>query len=216
MTDAPETQRAADLDRQPIGEFLGQLSARLPTPGAGATAAMEAALAAALLAMVGRFTTDEQHADLLREIVAAADTGRDACLEAAAADQVAFAQVAEAMKLPRDTPEEERARRAALGRAQLAAARPPRAVIDTGERLLSLAERLLPIANRNLISDVAAAASAARAAVSTARLAVETNLAGIDDDAARAELTETVAVVPDLARRADAIEDAVRAAMLSA
>jgi formiminotetrahydrofolate cyclodeaminase len=211
-----DAQRAPDLDRQPIGEFLGQLSARLPTPGAGATAAMEAALSAALLAMVGRFTSDEQHAGLLREIVAAADTGREACLEAAAADQMAFAEVAAAMKLPRDTAEEQQARRAALSRAQLTAARPPRAVIVTGERLLSLAERLLPIANRNLISDVAAAAAAARAAISTARLAVETNLAGIDDEAAHAELTEAVAAVEDLTRRADAIEDSVRAGMLSA
>jgi formiminotetrahydrofolate cyclodeaminase len=216
MTDAADTRRVPALDRQPIGEFLGQLSARLPTPGAGATAAIEAALSAALLAMVGRFTSDEQQAGLLREIVAAADTQREACLEAAAADQVAFAEVARAMKLPRDTAEDEHARRRALSGAQLAAAQPPRAVILAGERLLSLAERLLPIANRNLVSDVAAAAAAARAALSTARLAVETNLPGVDDDAARAELTAAAAEVDDLARRADAIEDAVRAGMLSA
>jgi formiminotetrahydrofolate cyclodeaminase len=210
MTDAPETQRAADLDRQPIGEFLGQLSARLPTPGAGATAAMEAALAAALLAMVGRFTTDEQHADLLREIVAAADTGRDACLEAAAADQAAFSAVAAAMKLPRDTDEEQDRRHRELGTAQLAAAQPPRAVIEAAVELVSLAQQVLPIANRNLVSDVAAATAAARAAATTARLAVETNLPGIEDDGARDELTAVAAAVDDLTRQADAIEAAVR------
>src|SRR4051794_41071061 len=96
-----------DVDEQPIGEFLGQLSARLPAPGAGATAAIEAALSASLIAMVGRFTTDEQHTGLVREIVAAADTRRDACLDAAAADQTAFSAVAAAMKLPRDTAAEQ-------------------------------------------------------------------------------------------------------------
>jgi formiminotetrahydrofolate cyclodeaminase len=60
------------------------------------------------------------------------------------------------------------------------------------------------------VSDVAAATAAARAAASTARLAVEANLSGIDDEAATADLVSAVAVVDDLARRADAIEAEVR------
>ncbi|WP_138732246.1 cyclodeaminase/cyclohydrolase family protein [Modestobacter excelsi] len=202
-----------ELDGQPIGEFLAQLSARLPAPGAGATAALEAALSASLVGMVGRFTTDEQHAGLIREITAAADAQRDACLEAAAADEAAFSAVAAAMKLPRDTAEEQGSRRRALGAAQQEAAQPPRRVIESAVELVSLAERLLPIANRNLISDVAAITAAARAAASTARLAVETNLPGIEDDAARGELGAVVAVVDDLARRADAVEASVRATL---
>jgi formiminotetrahydrofolate cyclodeaminase len=202
---------APDLDRRPIGEFLGQLAARLPAPGAGATAAIEAALSAGLVAMIGRFTTDPEHADEVREIVAEADSRRDACLAAAAADEEAFSAVADAMKLPRDTDEEREHRRRALSAAQLEAARPPQVVIEAAVELVALAERLLPIANRNLISDVAAVGAAARAAASTARLAVETNLPGIEDDEARAELTTAVAVVAELLARADAVEDAVRA-----
>jgi formiminotetrahydrofolate cyclodeaminase len=203
-------QPGDDLDGQPIGEFLAQLSARLPAPGAGATAAIEAALSASLIAMVGRFTTDEQHAELVGEIVAAADARRDASLEAAAADQSAFSAVAAAMKLPRDTDEERDCRRRALSSAQLEAAKPPRAVLESAVELVSLAERVLPIANRNLISDVAAATAAARAAAVTARLAVETNLPGIEDEGARTELAMAAAVVDDLGRRADAVEEAVR------
>jgi formiminotetrahydrofolate cyclodeaminase len=206
-------QPGEELDEQPIGEFLGQLSARLPAPGAGATAAIEAALSASLVAMVGRFTTDEQHADLVGEIVGAADARRDACLEAAAADQAAFSAVAAAMKLPRDTAEETDHRRRALSTAQLEAAQPPRAVIESAVELVSLAQRVLPIANRNLVSDVAAATAAARAAATTARLAVETNLPGIEDEGARAELTTATAAADDVARRADEVEEAVRELM---
>jgi formiminotetrahydrofolate cyclodeaminase len=202
-----------ELDEQPIGEFLAQLSARLPAPGAGATAAIEAALAASLVGMVGRFTTDEQHADLIREVVAAADARRDACLAAAAADEAAFTAVAAAMKMPRDTAEEQDSRRRALSAAQQEAAQPPRSVIGSAVELVSLAERLLPVANRNLISDVAAITAAARAAATTARLAVETNLPGIEDEAARSELAAAVAQVDDLARRADAVEESVRETM---
>ena len=198
------------LDHQSIGDFLGQLAARMAAPGAGASAAIEAALAASLVAMVGRFTKDEEHAELVGEIVAAADAQRDACLEAAADDEAAFSAVAAAMKMPRGTAQEKQERRRRLSDVSLAAARPPLAVLASAAELVSLATALLPIANRNLISDVAAATTAARAAATTARLAVEANLPGIDDEAARAGLVSAVAVVEDLARRADEIEAQVR------
>jgi methenyltetrahydrofolate cyclohydrolase len=199
-----------ELDGQSLGDFLGQLAARMAAPGAGATAAVEAALAASLVAMVGRFTKDEEHAELVGGIVAAADAQRDACLEAAADDQTAFSAVAEAMKLPRDTDDEQEDRRHRLSAAQLAATRPPLAVLRSAAELVTLAGRILPVANENLVSDVAAATAAARAAATTARLAVEANLSGIDDEAARADLVAAVAVVEDLATRADEIEAEVR------
>jgi formiminotetrahydrofolate cyclodeaminase len=202
-----------ELDSQSIGDFLGQLAARMPAPGAGATAAVEAALSASLVAMVGRFTKDEEHADLVREIVAAADAHRDACLEAAADDEAAFSAVAEAMKLPRGTAEEKEKRRRRLSEVQLDATRPPLAVLASAAELVVLATRVLPIANRNLVSDVAAATAAARAAASTARLAVEANLPVIEDEKARADLVAAVAVVEDLAARADELEAEVRRRM---
>jgi formiminotetrahydrofolate cyclodeaminase len=198
-----------DLPRQPMGEFLGELAARLPAPGAGAVAALEAALAASLVAMVGRFTTDKEHAHVVQEIVAGADDRRSACLAAAAEDEKAFSAVAEAMKMPRDTAVEKEARRRTLADARLAAAAPPRTILEAAAELVSLAERVLPIANRNLVSDVAAATAAARAAATTALLAVETNLLGLDDEGAAACL----AVADDVARRADEIERAVRKAI---
>ena len=202
-----------ELDSQSIGDFLGQLAARMAAPGAGATAAIEAALAASLVAMVGRFTKDEEHAELVGEIVAAADAQRDTCLEAAADDEAAFSSVAEAMKMPHGTAQEKQERRRRLSEVSLDAARPPLAVLASAGELVELATALLPIANRNLISDVAAATIAARAAATTARLAVEANLPGIDDEAARAYMVSAVAVVEDLTRRADEIEAQVRKRM---
>ena len=203
-------QARGELDNQSIGDFLGQLAARMAAPGAGATAAVEAALSASLVAMVGRFTTDEEHADSVREIVAAADARRDACLAAAADDETAFSAVAEAMKMPSDTTAAKEGRRRRLSQASLDATRPPLAILASSAELVELAGRMLPIANRKLVSDVAAATAAARAAATTARLAVEANLAAIDDDAARAGLVSAVAEVEDLTRRADQVEAEVR------
>jgi methenyltetrahydrofolate cyclohydrolase len=202
-----------DLPRQSLGDFLGELAARLPAPGAGAVAALEGALAASLMAMVGRFTTDDEHAQVIREIVGAADSLRKACLEAAAEDETAFAAVAEAMKMPRDTAEEQEARRRTLVDAQLAAAGPPRAILRNAAELVSLAERVLPVANHNLVSDVAAATAAARAAATTALLAVETNLLGLDGERAADDLAGATTAADDVARRADAVEAAVRKAL---
>ena len=202
-----------DLDVQPLGDFLGQLAARLPAPGAGATAAIEAALAASLVAMVGRFTTGEryaEHAAVVAEVVPQADAQREACLAAAAADEAAFPAVTEAYKLPKGTPEEQAARREAVRSAQLRAAQPPSDVISAAVALVGLAERLLPIANPNVVSDVAAATAAARAAATTARLAVEVNLRGAPEGAERDRLVASAARVEDLVARADAVEVAVR------
>jgi formiminotetrahydrofolate cyclodeaminase len=202
-----------DLPRQSLGDFLGELAARLPAPGAGAAAALEAALAASLVAMVGRFTTAEEHAATVGEIVAAADSRREECLDAAAQDEKAFAAVAEAMKLPRGTAEEQEERRRTLADAQLAAAGPPQTILRCAAELVSLAERVLPIANRNLVSDVAAATAAARAAATTALLAVETNLLGLDGEHPAAQLAAAVTAEDDVAVRSAAVEVAVRAAI---
>ena len=202
-----------ELDRQSMGDFLDQLAARIAAPGAGATAAVQAALSASLVAMVGRFSKAEEHADAVREIVAAADAQRDACLACAADDKAAFSAVAKAMKMPRDTAEEQEERRRRLSQVQLEATRPPLAVLEAAAALLELAARVLPVANHNLISDVAAAAAAARAAATTARLSVEANLPGIEDDAAREHLVSAVAVVEELARQADEVEAEVRRRM---
>src|ERR1700744_317805 len=189
-----------------IADFLDQLAARLPTPGGGATAALDAAQAAALVAMVAR---DSQGPDLER-IVAQADELRRDALALADADAEAFGAVATAYALPRGSQEEKQARSAAIAVGLAGAARPPANVIRTALLVTELAEDLLPAANRNVITDVGAAAAAARAAVVTSQLNIEVNLRGIADAEVRAELTATAAMATQIAERADQIVTAVR------
>jgi len=202
-----------DLARQPIGQFLDQLAARVPAPGGGATAALHAAQAAALLGMVARYSTGAryaEHAGVIAAVLAEADEQRSQCLQLAAADAAAFTAVGAAYRLPRSTPAEETERAAAIAAALTGAAGPPRDVIGAATALVSLAETLVPVANRTVLTDVAAAADAARAAATTARLNVEINLAGIRDDGARAELLAVSASVDDVATRCDQVHGAVR------
>ena len=195
-----------------IAAFLDQLAARVPAPGGGATAALHAAQAAALLAMVARYSNGPRYdAELMNRIVTEADALREDALALAEADAKAFDAVAEAYRLPRTTERETSTRSAAISSALAGATRPPADVVRTALLLVSLAEDLLPAGNRSVITDVAAAAEAARAAAVTARLIIEVNLKGITDPVLAEEFGAAAAAAGPVAERADAIVAAVRA-----
>ena len=190
-----------------VAAFLDQLAARVPAPGGGAAAALHAAQAAALLAMVARYSDDERYdGELMNRVVAEADELREDALALAEADAAAFAAVAEAYKLPLET----EGRSASIAAAVAGAARPPADVVRTALLLIRLAEELLPTGNRGMIADVAAAAVAVRAAAITARLMIEVNLKTITDQVLRDEFAATAAVTDTIAARADEIVAAVR------
>ena len=195
-----------------IADFLDQLAARVPAPGGGATAALHAAQAAALLAMVARYSDGPSYdAELMDRIVTEADALREDALALADADADAFGAVAQAYRLPRATEQEKATRSASISTALAGAARPPADVVRTALLLVSLAEDLWPAGNRSMITDVAAAAEAARAAAVTARLVIEVNLKGIRDPVLAEEFGTAAAVAGTVAERADAIVAAVRA-----
>lgn len=201
------------MDDQKIGEFLDRLADRVPAPGGGAAAALQAALGAALLGMVARYTTGEkyaEHSETIGRVIAEADELRSVALRLAEADAEAFAAVGEAYKLPRSTDEEKAARSAAIARATKEAAWPPARLVGVAGMVVDLAEVLAVIGNRNVVSDVAAAAQAASAAAATARVNVEVNLAGIKDSEASAELAEQAGTAGGIIARAEQITDAVR------
>lgn len=202
-----------------IGGFLDSLAARVPAPGGGATAALHAAQAAALISMVARYTSGPKyadHAELVSGILEGSEGERAAALELAAADASAFRAVTQAYGLPRDTDDEKAHRSSTIADALVGAAAPPADVIRTAVSLVTLAEVLLPVANRAVITDVAAATEAARAAATTARLNVEINLGGIRDETIRADLLSTLEEVEPLLDRASAVERAVRAMLVRA
>jgi methenyltetrahydrofolate cyclohydrolase len=191
-----------------IAAFLEQLAARVPAPGGGATAALHAAQAAALLAMVARYSDGARYdASLMGRVVASADALRAEALGLAEADAAAFGAVGAAYQLPRSAA----GRSSAIASALADAARPPADVVRLALRLIPLAEELLAGGNRNVITDVGAAAEAARAAAVTARLNIEVNLRGITDAALREELAETALAADTVTEQADAIVAAVRA-----
>jgi len=194
-----------------IASFLTRLAARSAAPGGGATGALHAAQAAALLAMVARFSDSPRHdSEVVGRVRAAADGLADEAVELAEADEAAFGKVVVAYQLPRDTPEQQAARSAAIADALAGASRPPADLMAAAVRLAGLAEDLLSVANRNVISDIAAAAAAISAAAITAQVNIEANLGGIKDEALAAELTEVAELADGVTDRAGRLIDAIR------
>jgi methenyltetrahydrofolate cyclohydrolase len=196
-----------------IADFLDQLAERVPAPGGGAAAALQAAQGAALLGMVARYTTGEkyaQHEVTIGRIITEVDELRGIALRLAEADVDAFRAVTDAYRLPQSTEEERAARSAAVSQALANAAWPPAQVISVAGMVVDLAEALVVIGNRNVLSDVAAAAESARAATATARVNVEINLAGISDEQTSLEMIAETDKADDIISRADRITAAVR------
>ena len=204
------------LHDQTITQFLDSLADRTPAPGGGATAALHVAQGAALVAMVARYSDGpryDAHRERITHGVTAADALRQRSLALAADDEAAFSAVAAAYALPRATPEEQQARRAAIGAALAGAAEPPIAVVGAARDVVELAADLVPVANRNLVADLAAAAEAARAGATTARVNIEVNLGGIDDAAARERCLAAVAEVDLVGAAAERVTAEVRAGL---
>ena len=194
-----------------IGSFLTRLAARSAAPGGGATGALHAAQAAALLAMVARYSDGPRHdAETVGRVRAAADGLADETLDLAAADSAAFEKVVAAYQLPRETADEEAARSVVIAAALGGAAGPPADLMTAAVRLVGLAEDLLPVANKNVISDIAAASAAISAAAITARVNIEANLPGIADEPLAAELRATAALADGVTDRAERVITAVR------
>jgi formiminotetrahydrofolate cyclodeaminase len=187
-------------------DWLDDLADRTPAPGGGAVAALCAASAAALLEMVANYTTGKKWVDrerAMQETIAEAGGLRARAVRLAQDDAAAFGAVGAAYALPRGTPEEKEARRAAIQAATRGAAEPPVQVGQVATRLVALADELVEPANPNVLSDVGVAAATARAALSGSVTNIVVNAVSLTDaDAARVLLDE-VGVLEDAMARAD-------------
>lgn len=196
-----------------IAAFLGKLAERTAAPAGGAAAALNAAQAAALLAMCARYCDGLEHAGdaaAIDAIIAEADQLSYTCTGLIAADGESYGAVMAAYKLPKDTAEQRAARSAAIAEALITATVPPAEVIAASARLLGFAQTLQPMVSRSIAPDVAAAAEAIRAAIGTSRTNIEANLSGITDAAARDHLTSVVAGTAALEDRAAQLITAIR------
>lgn len=171
----------------PFDAFLDDLASGAPVPGGGSVAALQTAMAAALLEMVANLTIGRKRylevEDRVRAIRDAAGVHRARAQQLVDEDAAAYGDVAAAMAGPRES-ESARAERSARIQAALkGAAAPPLETMKLSGEVIRLAGELVRIGNPSAVSDVGTAAMAAFSGFEAARLNVEINVRAVQDAA---------------------------------
>lgn len=180
-------QQAATVQPEATKEpdFIDKLAAATPTPGGGAASAFTAAEAAALVAMVARLTTGKKkYAEVESQmwtLIEKADALQSELRACADEDSVAFEALMAALKLPKDTEEQQKAREKAVEQATLGAMEVPLKVAAKAVDVLELSVPACELGNLNAISDGGTAAALAGAALTGAGYNVRINAQGLQD-----------------------------------
>ncbi len=198
-----------------LAAFVDRLASAEPVPGGGSVAAVAGSLGAGLVAMVGALSAGRpryaEHDSLHAEVVPAARALADRFLRIADEDSAAYATYAAAMKLPRDTDEQQAARRQAIRDAARVASAVPLQCVEACAELVGLAEALAGRSNRNASSDLEVAGLLAVAAVRAAAANVLVNLPAIEDEATASDLLRRSEDIADeVERLADTVRHVVR------
>ncbi|MRS03726.1 hypothetical protein EG832_10985, partial [bacterium] len=194
--------------------FVEQIAAGTPTPGGGSASAHTGALAAALVAMVGRLTIGKKKYAAVEQdmwkLVEQAEILKSDLTFAVDEDAKAFEGILAANRLPKNNQEELNTRAAAQKQATLHAAQIPLKTAKLSLEVLRLAQKAIEMGNTNAISDGGSAAMLSLAALSGAGMNVKINISSYQEEA---EAKDIVAQLDAIEKEAHQIEKDVRAAL---
>jgi formiminotetrahydrofolate cyclodeaminase len=201
-------------DEYGFEDWLDKLASGSSTPGGGAVAALNAAMAGSLICMVCHLTIGKpKYAAFEEQITSAlhaAQIARRTAFNLIYEDEVAFDKVMEAYRLPRETDDEKAHRENMIDVASISAAIVPLRVAHIAAEIIGLAEQIREGANINVLSDVAVAAANARAALESSLVNVAINLRSVRHEKAYTPLKEKADEVEPALERADAVVRAIR------
>lgn len=195
-------------------QFLAQLASKAPTPGGGGTAALAGAAGVALGNMVGCLTTGKKKYAAVEADIQALNARASALrleLEALVqADADAFAPLAAAYGLPKDTPEQTAHKAAVLEAALDGASAVPLQIMEKCAEGIALAEQYAAKGSVLAVSDAGCAAVLCKAALQAASLNVFINTKLMADRTHAAALDARAdALLAEFVPRADEIFTAV-------
>lgn len=166
-------------------DFLDALASKAPTPGGGGAAAYAGALAAALTSMVGELTVGKKrYAEVegqVRSELRELDVTRGRLVALIDADAAAFAPLAAAYGMSRETPEEQAAKDAALQAALVEACEVPLEIMRQCVLVAESCDFMARHGSVMAVSDAGAAAVLAKAALQAASLNVVINVGSMAD-----------------------------------
>lgn len=193
-----ETRLFEDLHEAPPDEVFKEsslveaIAAGTPTPGGGSASAHVGAVAAALVAMVGRLTVGKpKYADFEEQIWQLIDKVEEVRKQLEAGvqkDTAAYTDFMMARRLPKETKAQQTERCQAVVAATLNAARVPLEVAGHALEVLRMALQMASVGNLNAITDAGTAGNLSYAAVQGAALNVKVNLLGMEAESEPASI----------------------------
>ena len=179
------------IENQTIGSYVEDVISSKPVPGGGSVSALAGSQGAALIAMVIALTVnkkyfadfapeDQEQMKALAEYFAAK---KDRLLELSGEDIAAYDGFMVALRLPKDTEEEKRARKEAMQKAQIHAMDIPLYFARLAAQALERVPLVARLGNVNAISDAAVGTLCLEVAVRGGVYNARINLPGIEDQA---------------------------------
>jgi methenyltetrahydrofolate cyclohydrolase len=186
-SDKHSSGHATQYRSMTLTELLDAFASNEPVPGGGSAAALAGAVGTSLLIMVAglpttRTGTPEEAADLA-EASARLRPLRDALVSLVQEDSDAYAAVVAAMKLPKATDADKRARRAAIETAMQRATETPLETMRCCQQALRGATVVAANGNRNAATDTAGGVELLIAGLRGAGLNVDVNIDSVSDAA---------------------------------
>ena len=179
-----------------LGQFVDAVASAAPVPGGGSASAVVASIGSGLVTMVAALSEGREkyaaHAALHEQSQMIGHRLAAQFLALADEDSDAYAGFAAAMKMPRDSDDERRARKLALSLAAKRAAEVPLRTVEACLGLVAAAESLVGRSNVNASSDLDVATLLGEAAARGAAANVLINLPSVDDDSFSGEATARV------------------------
>jgi len=203
---------------RPTYDFVDEVSRDTPAPGGGSVSALAGALGAALGGMVanlsiGKGEYDDRYEELC-ELAEAAQELKDALVRGVDLDTQAFDSVIQGLRMPKDTPEEKKAREAAIQEGYKAATLVPLSTVEQCRDALRICLQMVRMAPEEMMSDVGTGALMARAGLIGAAYNVRINLKSIKDEAWGEEIRgRLVGMVEEGEGLAREVEDVMETAM---
>lgn len=174
-----------ELHNASVLDFIRDLGSSAPAPGGGSVAAMNGAMAAALIEMVANLTIGNAKYESVHEemkgIQKQVSQIKEEFVRYINQDSTAFMELMGAFKLPKETEEEKAFRKTEIQRTTKQAALVPYEIGKLAHTLLPIAETVIVKGNTNAITDGMIAAINASSAIKSAFLNVKINLGSIQD-----------------------------------
>jgi glutamate formiminotransferase/formiminotetrahydrofolate cyclodeaminase len=184
------------LLKMDLRQFCNETLSDSPAPGGGSVAALMGALGASLGGMVANLSAGKRGWDdklsYFSDWAVKAQQLKDELLALVDEDTAAFNKVMDAFALPKNSPDEKKARSAAIEEATKHAAEVPLRVMEAASKSYEILSEMAEKGNPASISDVGVGILAVRAGIGGAAMNVRINLGQLKDEKFRSALLKKV------------------------